>query len=356
MVKKDFMRERLHILLAALVFCLFSCLLISSSSHSQDISPAPSGTFSVVAIPDTQAYSAKNPDIFYAETGWIADNLDVQRIAFVSHVGDVVDSNIPSEWGIGLQAMNLLDGKVPYGVSVGNHDMDCSAGDASLFSRYFPAKRFINRKWYGGHFKDNVNSFQLFKAQGLNFVILHLECNAPDDVLGWADGVLEKHKDRRAIVCTHMFLGPIREPETKEDWFTGPKGIMEWSKCHSRVGSMWSRKVNRGNTPQQLWDKCFKKHRNIFLILCGDQSRTQAMSLVLMGTNGNKVYACLSDYRDGFIRVYRFVPGRNRIEVMTYSVIRNELCEGTEIAPDESDHQFVLPYDMSAQGTGGRYE
>ena len=111
-------------------------------------------------------------------------------------------------------------------------------------------------------------------------------------------------------------------------------------RCHKTHGKL-------GNTPQQLWDKCFSKHSNVFLICCGDQSRTQALHTTSKGKHGNKVHECLSDYREGYLRIYRFDPGENRISVMTYSPPLQKLCDGTKIVPDADQHQFVLDYEMS---------
>ncbi|MBN1342014.1 MAG: metallophosphoesterase [Phycisphaerae bacterium] len=313
---------------------LFACV-----AGAAEISPAPAGTFSVVALPDTQLYSAEQPEVFYAEMQWILDNLKTQRIAFVSHLGDIVDKDVPKQWAVAKRAVAMLDGKACYGLCVGNHDMKCTKGDASLFVANFPAKRFAGRPWYVAQIKDNVNSAQTFEAEGLRFVILHVECNAPDDVLKWADGVLEAHKDRRAIISTHMFLGPLERPKTKEGWHKDPKGVMRWHKCHGQAG----------NSSAQLWEKCFSKHRNVFLILCGDQSRTQTMHVELTGKHGNRVHACLSDYREGYLRVYRFEPSRDKIGVMTYSVTKRALCPGTTTVEDASKHQFVLGYSMAAR-------
>ncbi len=308
------------------------------SGAADEVPPAPPGTFSIVAFPDTQAYSAGQPEVFYAETQWVVDNVERQRIAFVTHLGDVVDRDVPVQWAVAVRAMARLDGKVPYGLSVGNHDMKCGKGDASLFSAMFPATHFTRRPWYGGHLDDNTNSYQYFEAEGLKFIMLHLECNAPDEVLEWAGKVLDENADHRAIISTHMFLGPRDRPKTAKDWYEAPKGIMQWKKCHGEAG----------NSPQQLWEKRFRKHKNVFLILCGDQSRTQAMHLALEGEHGNQVHACLSDYRGGYLRVYRFLPKKNRIRVMTYSATSRALCETTSVVKDEAKHQFTIPYAMTS--------
>lgn len=322
------------------------------------LSPAPEGSFSVVVIPDTQAYKGRGtkaePDseaavtnaVFDAYTKWIAENIERQQIVFVSHVGDIVDKNVPDQWEVARRAMDRLHGRVPYGISVGNHDM-ASNGDSSLFQRYFPESRFKNFAWYGACFKNegddqsisgnNANSFQLFSAEGLDFVFLHLECNAPDNVLAWVDRLLERHRDRRALVTTHMGLGPRGKPMTSRDFYDAPKGRMTWKKRHGE----------RGNTPEQMWQKCFCKHQNLSIIFCGDQSRTQALQQTTLGEHGNPIHELLSDYGSAGVRVYRFVPKENLIHVYTYSPMHDKLCEGTSIVPDRKQHQFTLEYDMS---------
>src|SRR5690606_27533125 len=72
---------------------------------------APDGTFTVAVIPDTQRYlgpgtgreddaaSVHNP-AFASRTAWLADNIETQRIVFVSHMGDIVDRNVDEQWGV----------------------------------------------------------------------------------------------------------------------------------------------------------------------------------------------------------------------------------------------------------------
>ncbi|MCA9102362.1 MAG: metallophosphoesterase [Planctomycetales bacterium] len=323
------------------------------TASADEFSVAPPGTFSVAVIPDTQQYrggsSKSEPQstapvtnaVFAAYVDWIVDNLDRQRIVFVSHVGDIVDINRSDQWGVAREMMDRLHGRVPYGISVGNHDMN-SAGDSSLFQQYFPASRFESFPWYGGCFTpadrppgtsgNNANSFQLVTAAGIDLLFLHLECNAPDDVLAWADGVLAGHGDRLAIVTSHMGLGPRDRPQQASDYFDAPKGRMTWKKCHAE----------RGNTPEQMWQKCFRKHPNLVMTCCGDQSRSQALHQTSRGDGGNAVHELLSDYGSNGLRVMRFVPDEGRIEVRTWNPLEDHFCRETKIVPDESQHQFEL--------------
>jgi hypothetical protein len=332
---------RKTLVLAALATALWAAFGARSRA---ELGPAPEGSFSLIVLPDTQTYAARKPEIFHAETQWIVDNLQRQRIRFVSHVGDIVDQNVRPQWDVARAAMDRLHGKVPYGFSVGNHDMITKTGDSSLFQEYFPASRFEPFDWYVGQFGNNRNSVQVFSAEGLDFVIVHLECNAPDDALAWANGVLAAHSDRRAIVTTHMYLGPLEQPKTSRGWYDDPKGRMRWKKCHGA----------RGNTPEQMWQKCFAKHANLFLICCGDQSRTQAMRRAVRGENGNTVHEVLSDYHEGSLRVYRFLPDADRIEAWTYRPHEGQLCPGTDIVPDPDEHHFKLPYEMGRGRRQGR--
>lgn len=327
--------------------------------YAEELPPAKEGTFSIAIIPDTQHYTGKgtgrksqtqsptaNP-FFETITDCIIKEKDRQRIVFVSHVGDIVDINNDEQWAVARRCMNKLHGKVPYGISVGNHDMITKTGDSSLFQKYFPKSSFTQFDWYGGCYEpimgetkisgNNANSFQLFSASGMNFIVVHLECNAPDPVLAWADQILEQYSNRRAMITTHMDLGPLNRPQNSRDYFDAPKGRMKWKKCHGP----------HGNTSQQMWDKCFRKHKNLFLICCGDQSRTQALHQTVKGAQDNPVHELLSDYGVHGFRLMRFIPDQNRIEVRTWNPVTQKLCEKTKVVPNRDRHQFTLEYSMT---------
>ncbi|WP_437222770.1 metallophosphoesterase [Planctomicrobium sp. SH661] len=327
----------------------------SSTLQAEQLSSAPAGSFSIVVIPDTQSYRGEGvkggkPDnhdpvtnpIFEAHTKWIAANLDRQSIAFVSHVGDIVDINEPRQWKVAQECMDGIHGKVPYGISVGNHDMT-SEGDSSLFQEFFPKSRFQDCSWYGGCFEpadanskisaNNANSYQLFSAGGRDFLFMHLECNAPEDVVEWANGVLAANRDRMAFVTSHMGWGPELHPQEDAGYITDPKGRMKWIKIHGK----------RGNSPQQLWEKCYSKHPNLLAVFSGDQSRTQALSASTPGEQGNLVHEILQDYGSGWLRLIRIFPEEGRMDIITFDPRTGELCEGTKLVPDVRQHQFSVP-------------
>lgn len=340
--------------------CLLLCssllggLLACSLQAAETLPDAPPGSVSFVIIPDTQAYHGQGTkaakadpqnqepltnEIFAAHMNWIVNNLEKQSIVFVSHVGDIVDINRLDQWKLAQQMMDKIHGKVPYGISVGNHDMT-SKGDSTLFQQHFPKSRFENFPWYGGAFAgqadhpevsgNNANSYQLFSAGGHDFLFLHLECNAPDDVVDWANEVLKAHPDRLAFITSHMGWGPLEHPKKTADFSDAPKGRMQWSKIHGK----------RGNTPQQLWEKCYSHQPHLVAVFSGDQSRTQAMHAATPGEHGNLIQEILQDYSTGWLRLVRFNPAEKTFEVFTFDPNDEQLCQGTKKVPGRDQHQF----------------
>ncbi len=340
----------------ARVFC--ALLLAATCGFAAQLDLPPPGAFTIVVIPDTQGYRGRatkaTPDstdpltnpVFQNHTRWIVENRQEQAIVFVSHVGDIVDINNDEQWQLARECLDRLHGVVPYSLTVGNHDMT-KAGDSSRFQHQFGAERFKAFPWYGGTFAarpatpavsgNNANSFQLFSAGGLDFVHLSLECNAPDDVLAWADGLLRKHSSRRALITTHMDLGPLEQPKSNEGFIKDPKGRMRWVKIHGA----------RGNSAVQMWDKLYRRHANLGFIFSGDQSRTTAMRLTARGDAGNVVHSLLSDYTSsGPLRLYRFLPAENKVRVITYDTTKREIVESTQHVKDRAEHQFTIDYPM----------
>ncbi len=348
------MRRRFSSLLAAVLVAL------SAAAQEAALGPAPEGSFTIIVIPDTQGYRGQGTKAepksaapvtnvpLETDVRWIVENLQRQRIVFVSHVGDIVDRNTPNQWEVARACMDRLYKLVPHAIGVGNHDMTAT-GDCSQFQKYFPAARFTDYAWYAGTYRgakaevfgNNANSCQLFSAGGMDFVFLHLSCNAPDEVLTWANETLRTHGKRRALITTHMGLGPLEKPKTLRDYSDAPKGRMRWKKSYGE----------QGNTPQQMWDKCFAKNDNLFMVFSGDQSRTQALRLFTPNERGKTVHELMSDYdpRDYWVRVNRFLPGSNRIEIYTVDSRNGQLCRGTAKQPKADQHCFVLDYNMSSR-------
>ena len=79
-------------------------------------------------LPDTQFYTTSEGGaaIFNSQTQWVADHVIGDQLAFVSHVGDIVQNGAAYEieWTRADTAMDSLDGLIPYSAIPGNHDFD----------------------------------------------------------------------------------------------------------------------------------------------------------------------------------------------------------------------------------------
>jgi hypothetical protein len=303
--------------------------------------PAEQSTsFTFVVIPDTQYYMAK-PELsatFAAQTQWIVDSRDSLNIAFVSHVGDIVEhiDQVEQEWIDAGKYMAILDDNgIKNNVVAGNHDASAE-GVATMFDKYFPAGRYEKFDWYGGYMgedasldpanRGNMNNYELFSAGGLDVIVLHLEPDIPDDVLAWAGRILKENPNRRAIISTHAFLTPANDRPTAAAFRSD------------------------GTAAEAVWEQLIKPNCNVFLVVNGhypgEGRRTDTNAC------GDPVHQVLQDYQfranggDGWLRYFTFKPDENKIYVYTYSPTRKD---GAGDFETDADSQFTLDYDMQSE-------
>jgi len=295
--------------------------------------PAPAGPdFTLVELPDTQYYTSSlvggSPAIFLAQTGWIAANRAVRNIAYVAHVGDIVQSGENGgnqvEWIVADSAMRVLEDPaatglpegIPFGVSAGNHDI--GPGGNPAFNEYFGVSRFAGRSYYGGHFgTDNNNWFELFSASGLDFIVIGigLAWTLDPAVLLWANGLLTTHSNRRAIVVSHWILDP------------GPP-------------------VTFCDIGQQIYD-ALKGHANLIMMICGHNVNEARRADTC---NGHTIHTVMANYQnwahggDGWLRIMEFSPANSQIRMRTYSP-----WLGRFETDADSSSQFTLDCDLSAE-------
>ena len=302
---------------AALLFAVDDLAIAAESSEQEK-------SFTVVLLPDTQNYSEKFPDTYVAQTLWIRERRKADNIKFAIHLGDIVQTpTIELEWENADRAMKILDGVVPYSMAPGNHDMNVSNRDSSLYNKYFPTGRFKEEKWYGGHMgQSNDNNFCFFNACGKKFMVLNLEFAPPDAVLKWAAEVTQQYSEHLVIVATHCYM-------RNEGRDTGCANGYETA-----------------NSGEQMWQKFIRKQPNIFLVVSGHVLGVGLQT----STNdaGGKVLEMLTDYQglanggDGWLRSLKFVPGKNKINVTTYSPLLDQYNED----PSETfslDYEFTIP-------------
>ncbi len=233
----------------------------------------------LVVLPDTQKYSLNYPEIFKAQTQWIADNKESENIAYVLHTGDVVEeSDNISQWQTAKEAMQILSSaNVSYIVTPGNHDL---RNNSEFFEQYFGA----------------YQSYGLLDIGTEKVIIIAINGYARKvfDSCAWANSILAKYPDRKVILLTHGYLND--------------------------EGIIYSDPAQIGAT---IWHRFVVPNSNTFMVISGHYPGEEWSTTVR--DDGTVAENLLANYQgrdnggNGWLRLYRFDANFTKIDVLTYS-------------------------------------
>jgi hypothetical protein len=294
-----------RLFLIALASLLSSALILSAQTQT------PPQDFSIVLLPDTQYYSESHPQIFQQQTQWIVANRATWNIQFVLGEGDIVNAPEQSlEWANADAAVKILDqAKMPYVLALGNHDYDgvvpASRG-TTAYNQWFGVQRYSALPWYGGHLgTTNENFYGSFKVNGQRYIVLALEYYPRDEALQWADALMTANPDAQFLITTHSFE------------YTD--GVRE-DTCDTQ-----DMRSSTGRNPQRVWETVLKNHDNVQLVVSGHVIGNNTAHRTDLGVNGNVVNQIFTNFQNltnggnGYLRILKFRPALNVIEVYTYS-------------------------------------
>lgn len=322
-----------------LLLCLFLAACGGDSdSNPSTVAPPDNGggdsganAFTLAVIPDTQKYSRYSPERFTAQTQWIADHYQDEKIKFTLHLGDVVD--LPrenGEWVAAREALQILEAnaETPYSVLAGNHDV-LNSGQwddqrdlaAEPFLQHFPASlQAANFTTFQGTDSTGFNSYHIFEAGGREFLVLALDWRASDQTLAWAQSVLDEHPDLPAILTAHQLLNIGGDGETA---------------IFTEHGA-------------RLWDNLIRNNDQIFLTFNGHH-HGEAM---MVGKNdyGRDVVMVVVDYQSGFwggngmLQLVTFDQDNQELDFRSYSPWVAAIPEDQRQNQDElSRWEFSVP-------------
>ncbi|HYE18659.1 MAG TPA: Ig-like domain-containing protein [Tepidisphaeraceae bacterium] len=300
--------------------------------------------FTVVAMGDSQYIVEDFPQIFAAQTQWARDNATnpAHNVAFVAHQGDMLRRGYSDfQAGNAQAALDKLNGVVPYTVSIGNHDYDNQFDDLDrhvssanfaehfgdvMFARQNAANTAVpNASGFGRSSLDQRNRYQIITTGDAGarqqYMVLSLEWAAPDSSIKWAKDVIAANPNLPVILSTHEYLnGSGRTTSTLDPI---------------------------GNSGSALWTKLVNVTPQIFLVLSGHtganfhQTSTNAAGL--------PVHEAVVDFEgvaanggNGFMQLFHFFPGQNKIGVSTYSPYTGQTLTG-------ANYTFDLPLDFSTR-------
>lgn len=293
-------------------------------------------SFTIVVLPDTQNYSEKFPDQYRAQTRWIAENCRDRNIASVLHLGDVTNRNSAEEWDNAAEAMDQLDGIVPYFMVPGNHDYSdggaCQDRSCGL-SAAFPVAKFKDLPTFGGVYDREPqcleNSFHLFTAGGRDFLSLCLEFGPRRDVVRWANEVVSQHKNRAVILTTHAY---IYFDDSRYNWESyGAK--QNWNPHSYGIAKNTDDDVSDG---EELWNNLVAKHENFILTLNGHVLGDGLGRMVSRTPGGRDVHQMLVNFQmrpnggDGWLRLLEFRSDGKTVNACDYSPTLNQRNESPQ--------------------------
>jgi hypothetical protein len=250
--------------------------------------PALTEPFTIVALPDTQIYAKDKEPAFAKQIEWILANAESKNIAFVTHLGDVVDNSTDEgQWDFAMAALRpLLDQEeLPFSIIRGKHD------DPEFFLRHLPIELMEEKSWFVDASPSELCQAQTFTVGGVAFLHVGFQHNPTAADISWANELLSRPAFQRmpVIVSAHDYM-----------YYGG----------RSRIGV-------------SIWGGFVERNPMVFMVLCG-HNHTEYVQ-VDHNLAGRPVYQMLSDYQgrdfggNGLMRLITVDPVNDKIEVETFS-------------------------------------
>ncbi|MBP8114064.1 MAG: metallophosphoesterase [Chitinophagaceae bacterium] len=294
----------------------------------------------IVLLPDTQTYAEKYPEVLDSQINWILKN--AKYINFVLQQGDLTQNNNDKEWKIIKEAFSKLNGKVPYVLAAGNHDMGSADGkfadvrNSTLFNTYFPIEKMAALPGFGNVAEVGKmdNAFYVIKTGKINWLVITLEFGPRNSILDWANSIIKKYPHHSVIINTHSYM---YSDSTRQ----GPGD--SWRPQNYGVGKdTGDSTVNDG---EQIWNKLVKLHPNTRFVFSGHVLNTGVGTLVSVNDSGYPVYQMLANYQEGvkgsvkggngWLRILDMDFKRKVLSVATYSPYINQYM-------NDPQHQFKI--------------
>ncbi|MAF34616.1 hypothetical protein CMO91_02100, partial [Candidatus Woesearchaeota archaeon] len=311
--------------------------------HDDFIGSAYDGEpFSIVVLPDTQMLADYHPKEMNRLTKWVVGTKDEFNTQFVIHVGDVVNlENVgdgrEEQWQLASKSMGRLErAGIPFIVSPGNHDYDneCVKGKKnkklSEYHAFFPFQRYKDvprgRLAFG---KDNAknpsnaNTYALFTAGGVPFIVISVEFCPSDAVLEWVNQVISEHPDRVVILSTHSYLSKsggfanaCYNSVPDDPYLRAKYGLFKYG-CCEKPGSC--------NNGEEIYEKVVINQPQMALVVGGHATGSEEKTRY---AGGQPINQFVRDYQadvykgkkgfDNKVDVFTIDPKKNTLKVTTY--------------------------------------
>jgi hypothetical protein len=254
----------------------------------------------VASVGDVWQHVISNQDPAHSARGVKKSDGPPSRIARFINEDETLNFEIPKS----IQGYQLIsDAGIPFGVAPGNHDYDAwwlvslaslpsvdeDAGDATdpnlhvgglkVFRSAFGSDTdfFRDKPWYESGFQGGGSSAQVFSAGAYKFLHFAFEMQAGDQVLAWAQKVIDRNPGLPTFISTHDYLDRHGQ--------RNPASGMNLAYVDPQAN----------NSAERIWQQFIRKNDQIFMVLSGHQVG-QAMRID-QNDAGHNVYQLLADYQ-----------------------------------------------------------
>jgi 3',5'-cyclic AMP phosphodiesterase CpdA len=271
-------------------------------------------------MPDTQQEVLSSSDPRFADrTEWLVDERRSLNLAYVTHVGDIVNWDTPdhAQYKIAAAGLKKLnDAGIPYSVVPGNHDTAavCPGGsacdppkspqlirDTSSYNAYLDQGTADLRGRFEAYKVDNT--YSTFSAGQRNWLVLNLEIYPRVAVVNWAKNVVASHPTYNVIVVTHSYL--------------------------TSGGAIGTRQEYGSTNPAYLYKNLISQYANIRLVFSGHVG-TNAHR-VDTGVHKNRIDSfllCMHDRTYSPVRLVTIDTWSGTLKTWVYSPYKNHSYPG----------------------------
>jgi hypothetical protein len=292
--------------------------------------------FSLVLLPDAQNETQFYPQVLASQTNWVVQNQAALNIQALLGLGDIVNdgASATQEQSADAAIRSLDNAGIPYFLAIGNHDYDgATPRNATTFNQWFGPARYANYPYYMGNYPtgSNENFYGVLTISGQPYLFLVLEFAPRDATLAWAASVIAANPDKLVIVITHSYM----------------------FYDNTRVDQCDTHDMSSDNSGDAVWAKLTSQYPNIIMVVSGHVTSGNAGRRADLGVNGNLVNQMFSNYQtvanggNGWLRILKFHPSQNTIDVLTYSPFLNSY-------QTDAANQFTVYYQTPMLSAGGQ--
>ena len=308
-------KSRIAALVVAVVLVItlsLSLALTSSAANwgffTREDNDPKSYAYSIAVVGDTQSLvnsDVKNAGVTGYEPrleklyGWLEEHAESKKIKMVLGLGDIVETwnkaaypdLFAAEWALATEQISRLNGKIPYTLVNGNHDVNG-------FNTYIGALEGYTSQFEGDdagfmYEGDYATSYRKMQISGTKWLFITLDWAPTGAELDWVAGIVAANPDYGVIVTLHDYLYHDMTVDGEGDSADTAKHNPDWDDSIDPTSP--DNDPNLVYNPDGIWERLISKHENIKMVLSGHTPNGRVVYSQVQGDKGNTVTQMLID-------------------------------------------------------------